>query len=150
MSEFKYLNRLSDCHAVFKDKMGLFLKTALAEGIRLDVVSGTRLFKDQDAIYAQGRTKPGKIVTNAKGGLSWHNYHVAADVCPFNGKDFIWESPDWDKIGEIGKKCGLEWGGDWKTPDRPHFQMTNGLSIREALRTYNQSGLAGVWIRIFG
>lgn len=154
MTDFKYLRRVEDCHPIIKDKVWALLRDALNDGIRLDIVSGVRDFKKQQEVYAQGRTKPGDIVTNAPPGLSWHNYHVAVDVCPFDGKDFVWKTPDvvWDKIGKIGKAVGFEWGGDWpeKKRDRPHFQVTNGVSIRDALRTYYQSGLAGVWFKIFG
>jgi peptidoglycan L-alanyl-D-glutamate endopeptidase CwlK len=33
------------------------------------------------------------------------------------------EIPDYDEAGQIGESVGLEWGGRFSTPDRPHFQL---------------------------
>lgn len=70
---------------------------------------GYRSIEEQNALYAQGRTKPGNIVTNAKRGQSNHNYGIAFDVAIWNGNTIVWDR-DWNKIGTIGKSCGLEWG----------------------------------------
>jgi peptidoglycan L-alanyl-D-glutamate endopeptidase CwlK len=79
---------------------------AAANGITIIVICGTRTYAEQDALYEQGRTKPGKIVTNARAGHSNHNFGVAFD------------------IGVLGIDLGLEWGGNWKTiQDEPHFQL---------------------------
>lgn len=104
------------------------------EGIDLLVTSTYRDNESQDALYAQGRTKPGAKVTNAKAGQSFHNYRCAVDVVPImNGKP-IWDSKDpiWLKIGAIGKAAGLEWAGDWKRfKEYPHFQYTAGLTLSQ-------------------
>lgn len=56
-------------------------------GIKLRVAQATRTIAQQNALYAQGRTAPGRIVTNAKGGESYHNYGLAIDVIEIkNGK----------------------------------------------------------------
>jgi peptidoglycan L-alanyl-D-glutamate endopeptidase CwlK len=88
-----------------------------------------RTFAEQDALYAQGRTKPGPIVTKAQGGLSLHNYGLAIDIALIlDGKEASWdEKKDFD---------GWEWGGDWKFTDTPHFQKTFGKSVRELLALY--------------
>ena len=92
---------------------------------------GYRTWAEQNALYAQGRVKPGRIVTNARGGESNHNYACAAD-CTFvvNGKP-TWEGNlPWDLYGKTAKKYGFVWGGDWKSfPDRPHIEMTFGYTI---------------------
>lgn len=111
-----------------------------------------RTFAEQDAIYAQGRTKPGKIVTNAKGGLSYHNYGLAIDIVLLVDKDnngtfesAVWDNKtdfdgdkksDWMEIVTIFKQHGWEWGGDWKFVDTPHFQKTFGKSVRDLLTLY--------------
>lgn len=137
---------MSNLNPKFNNLLRAFIIQANREGLDVDVHMDYRSVDKQNELFAQGRTKPGKVVTNARGGLSWHNYGLAADVVfKKNGKWSWSEEHDWKKLGEIGKKCGLEWGGDWKRPDRPHFQYTNGLSIRTALRLYNQGGLALVW-----
>lgn len=106
-----------------------------------------RTFAEQDAIYAQGRTKPGKIVSNAKGGLSMHNYGLAVDIVLIvDGKEASWDTKkdfdgdgkaDWQEIVTIFKQYGWEWGGDWKFVDAPHFQKTLGHSVRDLLALYN-------------
>ena len=102
-----------------------------------------RTFAEQNEIYAQGRTKPGKIVTQAKGGLSMHNYGLAIDiVLILDGKAASWDmKSDFDGDGKsdfmefvtIFKQHGWEWGGDWKFYDAPHFQKTFGKSVRDLL-----------------
>jgi peptidoglycan L-alanyl-D-glutamate endopeptidase CwlK len=101
-----------------------------------------RTFATQDAIYAQGRTKPGAIVSNAKAGLSYHNYGMAVDIVLFvNGaaswdtvKDFDGDAKsDWQEVVTIFKQFGWEAGIDWKFRDAPHFQKTMGYSVRQLL-----------------
>jgi len=108
-----------------------------------------RTFAEQDAIYAQGRTKPGKIVTKARKGLSYHNYGLAIDiVLIINGKEASWNTKadfdgdgkaDWIEIVQIFKEFGWEWGGDWQFKDSPHFQKTFGHSVRELLSLHNSA-----------
>lgn len=91
------------------------------------LTQGLRTHKEQDALYAQGRTKPGKVVTNARGGQSLHNYGLAFDVAFRDAKGNI----DWDdltpfrRFAVIAKGNGLAWGGDWRRPDYPHFEPPN-------------------------
>lgn len=112
-----------------------------------------RTFAEQDALYAQGRTKAGKIVTKSKGGLSYHNYSMAIDIVLLVDKDkngtyetAVWDDKtdfdgdkkaDWMEIVNIFKQYGWEWGGDWTFKDAPHFQKTFGKSVRELLALYN-------------
>jgi peptidoglycan L-alanyl-D-glutamate endopeptidase CwlK len=97
------------------------------------VTSTYRDHESQTALYNQGRTTPGKVVTNAKAGQSWHNHRCALDVVPLVNGKAIWDDQAvWKQIGEIGKSCGLEWAGDWKTfKEYPHFQYTGGLTIAQ-------------------
>jgi len=92
--------------------------------ITIKVISGLRTYAEQNALYAQGRTKSGRIVTNARGGYSNHNFGIAFDIGVFDGAKYIPESPRYKAIGAIGADLGLEWGGNWKTiQDEPHFQL---------------------------
>lgn len=122
-----------------------------AQGINVMVTSGFRSFAEQNELYAQGRTKPGNIVTNARGGQSLHNYGLAADLVPLDSRGQPnWNVPNstWQTIGAAGKRQGLEWGGDWTGfVDRPHFQMTAGRSTSSLLAQYNQNGgnLNAIW-----
>ena len=87
----------------------------------------------QDQLYAQGRTTPGKIVTNAKGGNSFHEYGVAFDFVPLVDGVPAWKDDKrYQLCGQIGKQLGLEWGGDFKSiKDMPHMQDTAGFTIAE-------------------
>ena len=105
-----------------------------AAGIDLLVTSTYRDNECQDALYAQGRTKPGRIVTKAKAGQSFHNYRCAFDVVPVvNGKP-VWDESDpaWATIGRLGTQIGLEWAGNWTTfKETPHFQYTGGKTLKQ-------------------
>ena len=110
-----------------------------------------RTIAEQDALYAQGRTKPGKKVTNAKGGSSYHNYGLAIDICLIlDGKEASWDtSKDFDKDGisdwmeavAIFKSRGWEWGGEFKSfKDAPHFQKTFGFTTTKLKTMVKGSG----------
>ena len=109
------------------------IRQCAAAGIPIIITQGLRTIAEQDALYAQGRTTPGNIVTNAKGGTSFHNYGVAFDICPYIGGKLLWNNLElFKKVGAIGKKIGLEWGGDWVGfVDLPHFQSTLGKTIQD-------------------
>jgi peptidoglycan L-alanyl-D-glutamate endopeptidase CwlK len=100
------------------------IESAAAIGIAIKVISGTRTYEEQNALYEQGRTQPGRVVTNARGGYSNHNFGIAFDIGVFEGGRYLDESPAYKAVGAIGMKLGLEWGGNWKTiQDEPHFQL---------------------------
>lgn len=100
-------------------------------GYQITITQTLRTIEEQDALYAQGRTKPGNIVTKAKGGYSLHNFGIAFDICPIiNGKAAWDDTALFKKIGEVGVSLGLEWGGTWANfPDLPHFQYLAGHSL---------------------
>lgn len=103
-------------------------------GIELLITSTYRDEESQNALFAQGRTAPGGIVTRARGGESFHQYRVAYDVVPVQAGKPVWDAADplWQEVGRIGKECGLEWAGDWRDfPEYPHFQYTQGLTLAD-------------------
>jgi len=116
-----------------KERAEAFIEAAKVKGIDLLVTSTYRDSDSQNALYAQGRTTPGNIVTRAKAGQSWHNWRCAFDVVPLVNGKAIWDDQAmWKQVGEIGKACGLEWAGDWKTfKEYPHFQYTGGLTLAQ-------------------
>lgn len=136
-----------------------FIEKCKLNGIEVKIVSTYRSFEEQDALYAQGREnltevnkfrqlvglyqiseKENKIVTNAKGGQSNHNFRVAFDCVPIIDNKFCWDSshPSWKKMGEIGKSLGLEWAGEWvKFKEYPHFQYLKAL--KEKIETLNKN-----------
>lgn len=106
---------------------------ALTGRAKIRVTQALRTNPEQDALYAQGRTKPGKKVTNAKAGQSIHNYGFAVDICLIiDGKEASWDTAkDWDNDGvadwmecvAIFARHGWTWGGSWVTfKDMPHFE----------------------------
>jgi len=114
------------------------IESAAAIGIGIKIISGTRTYEEQNALYEQGRTKAGRVVTNARGGYSNHNFGIAFDIGVFEGGRYLDESPAYKAVGAIGMKLGLEWGGNWKTiQDEPHFQLrpawARDLSERDML-----------------
>ena len=125
---------LNDLLPVVKYKVERFMGFCVANSIDILVTSTYRDISSQDALYAQGRTTPGNIVTNAKGGESFHNYKCAIDIVPLiNGKP-EWDGthPVWATLGRLGKEAGLEWAGDWKKfKEMAHFQYTGGLSLAQ-------------------
>jgi len=117
-------------------------------GIRIKIISGLRTYEEQNALYAQGRTAPGTIVTNAKGGYSNHNFGIAFDIGVFEGNQYLGDSPKYKAAGVIGMDLGLEWGGSWKTIiDQPHFQLrpewAQGLNERQMLAALRSRMAAG-------
>lgn len=108
--------------------------------IPIVITQTLRTFEEQDKLYAQGRTEPGNIVTNARGGDSYHNYGLAFDFALLHGTNISWDTkvdvndneiPDFTDVGLMGESIGLTWGGRWKFMDLPHFQYTFGLSIND-------------------
>ena len=125
---------LDDLLPPVKERVEKFLNAAKAAGIDLLITSTYRDNASQDALYAQGRTTPGKKVTNAKAGQSWHNYKCAVDVVPIVAGKPRWDVKDevWQQVGALGKAAGLEWAGDWKKfKEYPHFQYTGGLTLAQ-------------------
>jgi len=125
---------LDDLIPPAKERVERFLSLCKDEGIDLLVTSTYRDNESQQALYEQGRTTAGKVVTNAKAGDSWHNWRCAVDVVPMvNGKP-NWDGlhPVWDKIGQLGEQAGLEWAGRWRTfKELAHFQYTGGLTLTD-------------------
>ena len=134
--------KLEDLHPIVKKMTEEFILECKKNNIELLITSTYRDFESQNELYNQGRTTKGIKVTNAKGGQSFHNFKVAIDVVPLVNKKADWNSKDWPKIGEIGKKIGFFWGNDWKTfKECAHFQYTgkqNNYSL--ALKHFQKGG----------
>ena len=110
-----------------------FVEKCKAEGIDILITSTYRDAESQNALFAQGRTTPGRRVTNAKAGQSYHNYRCAFDFVPLKHGKAQWQDIALFKhCGEIGKSLGLEWAGDWKRfKEYAHLQWTGGLTLAQ-------------------
>lgn len=121
--------------------------TAATLGCEFVMISGNRSWEEQNEIYAQGRTKPGKRVTNAKGGFSNHNFKIAGDFGVFKGKVYMDASAPavaarvHQACSEHALSCGLIWGGDWQDlADYPHYEFHTGMSMAEKRKKFKAEG----------
>ncbi|MGE7921080.1 M15 family metallopeptidase [Viridibacillus sp. NPDC093762] len=130
----------TELHPIVEENKNVLLEKADEIDIDVMITEGLRPFEKQNELYNQGRTTKGNIVTNSKGGESFHNYGLAFDYAIKNANGGIeWDieydgnhngKSDWFEVAEIAKELGFEWGGDWKQfKDYPHLQMTFGLNI---------------------
>ncbi len=116
-------------------------KAMLPPNIDIQIIAGTRTFAEQNALYAQGRTKPGFIVTKARGGHSYHNFGLAWDIGLFSGRKYLTASPWYDRLGALAKDHRLTWGGDWKTlRDTPHYQVRVKATLAQMRAIVQKSG----------
>ncbi len=145
------LERAKTIHPILRDELSDILtdcQTAVGSSYSVRFSHVLRTNEEQDYLYSLGRTRGGNIVTKAKGGDSYHNYGLAVDVVLLIDKDKngTFESVDWsykqpfDKVVEIFKAKGWEWGGDWKFKDMPHFQKRMNYNI-ESLKKLPKEGL---------
>lgn len=133
---------LDELHPKFRPLVDSFLSRAKQHGIDVVVTCTWRSGAEQDALYAQGRTQPGKVVTNAKAGQSMHNFMVAGkpaslaiDIVPVANGKAVWNAGDplWASLGQLGEETGLEWAGHWKRfKEYPHFQHPHARDIQGA------------------
>ena len=110
------------------------------------IISGTRTYAQQNLIYAQGRTRPGPKVTNARGGASNHNFGIAWDIGIFVKGKYLDDGKQYKQAAAVALAVttGLEWGGNWTTIiDKPHYQLVTGKSTKE-VRELFESGKAYV------
>ena len=134
----------------FEKILNKFEIEVASNGLRIRRLNGFRSFEDQAKLYAIGRTiqTDKKIVTKAKAGFSWHNYGLAQDYVFVDNKgkpDWSIKLP-WDELGDIGKKLGMVWGGNFKGfYDAGHFEYHNGVSIRTAYKIHENGTISDVW-----
>lgn len=153
------IERINKLHPAIKDEVGTMIthleNSHFPKTVQIRIVQGLRTFKEQDDLYALGRTKPGKIVTNAKGGQSIHNYGLAIDFALMYDKDkngtfeiLSWNTgedfdgdkeSDWQEVVKAFKGIGYVWGGDWTSfKDYPHLEKSFGKHWRDLLIAYNK------------
>lgn len=110
---------------------------------------GARTFAEQDLLWAQGRSSPGRIVTYAKGGQSAHNYGCATDFAYFRPDGSIdWGTDKWPEYGQAVEKVNAVWGGSFSKPDKPHNELFIQCSWSHILQVFKQSGLRAAMEKI--
>ena len=124
---------LDDLNPAFLAVVEPWLADCHAAGMDILVTCTLRTNEEQAALYAQGRTAPGRIVTNAQPGQSAHNYGLGVDIVPIvNGKpEWTGEDPIWRQIANFAEARGLEWLGEPSSPfkEECHFQQPNWRTI---------------------
>lgn len=139
--------RIEDLHPAVRGKALEFLRRCAESGIDVLITCTYRSNAEQAELYAQGRTKPGRKLTNAKPGQSKHNHTVdglpaslAFDVVPLRHGKPVWGTSGngidsdptdddrddlelWQRVGAIGEAAGLSWAGRWTSfREFPHFE----------------------------
>ncbi len=144
-------NRIDLLHPKIRNEVRYLVEKAnaqLTKHSEIRIVQGLRTFKEQNDLYALGRTKPGSKVTNSKGGQSFHNYGLAIDFCLLiDDKEISWDlKKDWDgdkvadwmEVVKIFTDEGYEWGGKWKFKDNPHLQKIFNHTWQDLLILHNE------------
>ncbi|WP_420489290.1 M15 family metallopeptidase [Neobacillus niacini] len=132
----------TELHPIVKDRSTQLIQQSAAKGIVIVITDDFRSVEDQDRLFEKGRTVAGNIVTNAKGGESYHNFGLAIDFAiKTPSENVIWDmqydgnqngKADWNEVVELAKALGFEWGGDWtQFKDYPHLQMNFGLTLAD-------------------
>lgn len=143
------IDRVNKLHPKIRKEVAALIDKAEAQlpaNVKIRVVQGLRTIEEQNALYAQGRTKPGPVVTNAKGGKSYHNYGLAIDFCLMYGGVVSWKvNADWMKVVAVFKAAGYTWGGNFRSiKDYPHLEKSFGYSVSQLLAKYN----AGTYVEL--
>lgn len=136
---------INQLHPLLQVKVNELLELCKHNGISIKIGECVRTVAEQDALYAQGRSKPGAIVTNCAGATysSMHQWGVAFDFflnMDIDGdgqtNDDIYNNTTkiFEKVGKLGQSIGLEWGGSWKNKDLPHFQLADWGSTAKQLK----------------
>jgi hypothetical protein len=117
------ISKLQELKPEFRTKVEQLMKQGLEKGLRPEIVEAKRSQTRQEELYEQGRTKPGKIVTWTRS--SMHTKGLAVDIAQLDEKGNITYNAKpgfWEEMGRIAKSLGISWGGNFPSPDRPHFQ----------------------------
>lgn len=113
------------------------------DGLDVRIISGTRTYVEQDALFRKGRFgNPGPKVTNARGGQSNHNFGLAWDIGLFEGGKYITAVKKYKELANLvmGVLPNLEWGGNWQSfQDVPHYQhRAIADSVSEVRKLFEQ------------
>ncbi len=148
-------DRLKLIHPKVAERVRKLAEMLLQESVDIRVVQGLRSWNEQQKLYDQGRTTPGKIVTKCLPGHSWHNFGMAVDVAPDDPSLAGWQAdwndqhPAWQRIHAVGDSLGFTCGADFRTfVDAPHLQLTGRFDVNpsdEVRQLFVDGGMAAIW-----
>ncbi len=123
--DMQMITDVNALHPYFRDRVLDLIENCKAKGIELAFVETYRTHAKQNEYKGMG-----KKYTRSGGGKSKHQYGLAVDVVPIVDGVAQWDNKAlWTKVGVIGEKLGLRWGGRWRHPFDPgHFEWTGGLN----------------------
>lgn len=121
---------MDDLHPTLKRGALELIKRCKSQGLDITITQTLRDVEYQNFLYAKGRTSEGKIVTNARGGSSYHNYGLAFDICKkAKGHEYD-DLKFFESVGKVWESMGGTWGGNFKNiPDKPHFEFSGGMKL---------------------
>ncbi len=116
---------LDDLSPEFCSMVKIFLAELKTRNIGFMIEVTHRSKLEQARLYSMGRIQEAEhSYTRNRPGESFHNYGMAIDIYPVVNGHPKRNHPDLQKtMGEIGKKIGLVWGGDFNPPEPQHYQM---------------------------
>ncbi len=124
--------RIEDLNIVLQRGANEFLERCKKAGLNPIITQTLRDKEYQDFLYSKGRTTKGEIVTNARGGTSFHNYGLAFDICKNEKGAEYSDDSFFEKAGDIWTEMGGVWGGNFKSiKDKPHFEFSAELTIKD-------------------
>lgn len=149
MSDMK-TEKLSTLYPLAQQKMLAFITSANSKGYNIGAFETLRTWDKQEQYYQEGRSVPGKIITNSEPGLSWHQYGAACDIA-FIDENGNWNwppdnDPRWIELSKIAESFGLESGVNWG--DLDHYQLTGGMKIQDAYDAFMAAGISAVQIKL--
>lgn len=147
MKEPVRLNSLNLLYWPFRQVLEQGVKAANKAGIQIAVFETFRTPQRQDQIYAQGRTTPGKIVSNSKAWQSWHQFGVAADIALLNDGRWSWDF-DPKEVSKYFDNKLIIWGGTFKNFDGPHYEWRNKPDLPVAEGLVRSQGILRFWAEL--
>lgn len=107
----------------------MFLQECKRRGLPVLITETYRSQARQDYLYEQGRSRAGQVVTWTKN--SRHTGRCAWDICKnVKGQEYS-DKAFFLKCGEVAKELDIAWGGEWDTPDLPHFEVKKDWKMKE-------------------
>jgi peptidoglycan L-alanyl-D-glutamate endopeptidase CwlK len=126
----EHRERLTGVHPDLVAALDRILPVLAGMGHPLFVVEGVRSEARQAALWAKGRSEPGRVVTYCDGVTRRSRHQIdpatgfgAAADCAFQGSEPWGEAHPWEVYGALVRFYGLKWGGGFRLVDSPHAEM---------------------------